>query len=64
VPAIANCLSPRPLNAIIDFGVAGLDGKFARAKSDRPLDIPIARIDIPTPKARLDLLNVIRDCSV
>jgi hypothetical protein len=64
VPAIANCLSPGPLNAIIDFGVASLDGTFARAKSDWPLDLPIARIDIPTPKARLDLLNVIRDCSV
>jgi hypothetical protein len=57
-------LSPVPLDAIIDFAMASFNGQFARAKFNRTLYRAIARINVPAPKRRLNLLDVVMNCSM
>ena len=49
----------RPLDPIVDFSQATFDRPFAGPELCRPLDLPIARVNVPAPKAGFDFLHVI-----
>jgi hypothetical protein len=51
-------------NAVIDFAVAGCDGQLARAKSRRSSHHAITGIDGSAPTTRLNLLDIILNCSM
>jgi hypothetical protein len=48
-----------PLDPVIDLVMTGLNSQLPRSKMRRTLDDPIARKDVPTPKAWFDLLHIV-----
>jgi hypothetical protein len=56
--------APGPLNAVIDLFHTGFDGFLPRSKMRWPLDGSAFRVDVPAPKAWLDLLHVVIDRSM
>jgi hypothetical protein len=52
-------LPPCPLDPLIDFVMTGLNSQLPRSKMRLTFDDPIARKDVPTPKAWFDLLHIV-----